>query len=170
VTATRHKAPIYDRARLGAGDHIDGPAIITQLGATTFLLLGQTAEIHPLRRLFVHANLGDETRYWWFESTPLQQRVCKLSVPREMTISGRPLVVVAGAWYAGRNCLWSTDHQRQKRFDNQHAARVLCHELRSRCPRNAEVITSKSRRTTLNLVGGAPTSRVRRREADAPSS
>src|SRR5690242_19221901 len=80
------------------------------------------------------------------------------------------LVVVAGAWYAGRNCLWSTDHQRQKRFDNQHDARVLCHELRSRCPRNAEVITSKSRRTTLNLVGGAPTSRVRRREADAPSS
>jgi hypothetical protein len=75
VTATRHKAPIYDRARLGAGDHIDGPAIITQLGATTLLLLGQTAEIHPLRRLFVHANLSDETRYWWFESTPLQRGV-----------------------------------------------------------------------------------------------
>jgi N-methylhydantoinase A len=50
----RIEAPIYDRARLGAGDHIDGPAIITQLDATTLLLLGQTAEIHPLGSLVVH--------------------------------------------------------------------------------------------------------------------
>jgi N-methylhydantoinase A len=44
-------APIYDRARLGAGDRIDGPAIITQLDATTLLLLGQTAEVHSLGSL-----------------------------------------------------------------------------------------------------------------------
>ena len=48
------EAPIYDRARLGTGDHIDGPAIITLLDATTLLLLGQSAEIDPLGSLFVH--------------------------------------------------------------------------------------------------------------------
>jgi len=97
------EAPIYDRARLGAGDHIDGPAIITQLDATTLLLLGQTAEIHPLGSLVVHdrsrgigsrscclsvaavssgsdltpsnpsRNLGHETRYRWFESISLHK-------------------------------------------------------------------------------------------------
>ena len=29
LTEGRIEAPIYDRARLSAGDHIDGPAIIT---------------------------------------------------------------------------------------------------------------------------------------------
>ena len=50
----RIDAPIYDRARLGAGDHIDGPAITAQLDATTLLLPGQTAEVHPLGSLVVH--------------------------------------------------------------------------------------------------------------------
>jgi N-methylhydantoinase A len=38
------EAPIYDRALLGAGARIDGPAILTQLDATTLVLSGQTAE------------------------------------------------------------------------------------------------------------------------------
>ncbi|MBO0736739.1 MAG: hydantoinase/oxoprolinase family protein [Alphaproteobacteria bacterium] len=49
----RVDAPIYDRARLGAGDRIGGPAIITQLDATTLLLPDQTAEAHPLGSLVV---------------------------------------------------------------------------------------------------------------------
>jgi N-methylhydantoinase A len=50
----RVDAPIYDRPRLGTGDRIDGPAIITQLDATTLLLPHQTAEVQPLGSLVVH--------------------------------------------------------------------------------------------------------------------
>jgi hypothetical protein len=60
-------------------------------------------------------------------------------MPYCITLRSRTDARITG-WYAGRNCLWSTDHQRQKRFDNQHDAAVVCHELRTRCPRNAEVI------------------------------
>ena len=45
--------PIYDRTRLGAGATIAGPAILTQLDATTLLLPGQTAEVDPLGSLVV---------------------------------------------------------------------------------------------------------------------
>jgi N-methylhydantoinase A len=37
------EAAIYDRTRLGAGALLDGPAILTQLDATTLVLAGQTA-------------------------------------------------------------------------------------------------------------------------------
>jgi hypothetical protein len=47
-------ALIYDRARLGDGDRIAGPAILTQLDATTLLLPGQTAEVHRFGSLVVH--------------------------------------------------------------------------------------------------------------------
>jgi N-methylhydantoinase A len=50
----RMNAPIYDRARLGAGDRIAGPAIVTQLDATTLLLPGQSAEVHRRGALIVH--------------------------------------------------------------------------------------------------------------------
>ena len=40
------KTPVFDRARLGAGDHIDGPAIVTQLDATTFVAPGWTGDVH----------------------------------------------------------------------------------------------------------------------------
>jgi hypothetical protein len=33
-------------------------------------------------------------------------------------------------WYAGRNCRWSTDRQRQIRFDNSDDASAVCQELR----------------------------------------
>jgi hypothetical protein len=42
------------RARLGAGDRIAGPAILTQLDATTLLLPGQTGEVHRFGSLVVH--------------------------------------------------------------------------------------------------------------------
>lgn len=47
------EAPIYDRARLGAGAEIAGPAILTQLDATTLLLPGQRAEVHRTGSLIV---------------------------------------------------------------------------------------------------------------------
>jgi len=49
----RIDTPIYDRTRLGAGAAFAGPAIVTQLDATTLLLPGQTAEVHPLGSLVV---------------------------------------------------------------------------------------------------------------------
>jgi N-methylhydantoinase A len=47
------EAPIYNRAALGASDVVAGPAILTQLDATTLLVPGQTAEVHPLGALIV---------------------------------------------------------------------------------------------------------------------
>jgi N-methylhydantoinase A len=47
------RAKVYDRARLGAGDIVSGPAVLTQLDATTLLLAGQTAEVHSLGSLIV---------------------------------------------------------------------------------------------------------------------
>ncbi|MGE0223476.1 MAG: hydantoinase/oxoprolinase family protein [Acetobacteraceae bacterium] len=54
----RVRAPVYDRARLGAGDVIAGPAVVTQLDATTLLLAGQTAEVHRLGSLIVRETGG----------------------------------------------------------------------------------------------------------------
>ena len=41
------QAPVYDRATLGAGDSFAGPAIVTQLDATTVLPAGWSAIVHP---------------------------------------------------------------------------------------------------------------------------
>jgi N-methylhydantoinase A len=46
-------APVYDRPGLGAGDRIAGPAVLTQLDATTLLLPGQTAAVHDSGSLIV---------------------------------------------------------------------------------------------------------------------
>src|SRR5262249_58804501 len=40
------EVPVYDRAKLGAGAELEGPAIVKQLDATTLLLPGQAAEVH----------------------------------------------------------------------------------------------------------------------------
>jgi N-methylhydantoinase A len=47
------EAPVLDRARLGAGARLRGPAVITQLDATTLVLPGQVAEVHPCGALLV---------------------------------------------------------------------------------------------------------------------
>ena len=39
------EAPVFDRARLGAGDRIVGPAIVTQLDATTLVAAGWWAQV-----------------------------------------------------------------------------------------------------------------------------
>jgi N-methylhydantoinase A len=56
--AGTQRAPIYERARLGAGDRISGPAVLTQLDATTLLLPGQTAEVHRFGSLIVRENVA----------------------------------------------------------------------------------------------------------------
>ena len=40
------EVPVYDRATLGAGDRFAGPAIITQLDATTLVAPGWSGEVH----------------------------------------------------------------------------------------------------------------------------
>jgi len=41
------EVPLYDRTALGAGDTIAGPAIVSQLDATTMVLPGWSGEVHP---------------------------------------------------------------------------------------------------------------------------
>jgi N-methylhydantoinase A len=41
------QVPMYDRALLGAGDRFEGPAVVTQLDATTLVRPGWSAEVHP---------------------------------------------------------------------------------------------------------------------------
>jgi N-methylhydantoinase A len=41
------EVPLFDRASFGAGDRLAGPAIISQLDATTLVLPGWTAAVHP---------------------------------------------------------------------------------------------------------------------------
>jgi len=47
------EAPVYDRAKLGMGAELEGPAIVKQLDATTLLLPGQAAEVHRYGSLIV---------------------------------------------------------------------------------------------------------------------
>jgi N-methylhydantoinase A len=39
------EAPVYDPERLRAGARLEGPTILTQLGATTLVLPGQIADM-----------------------------------------------------------------------------------------------------------------------------
>ena len=45
--------PVYDRTKLGAGTVLQGPAIVTQLDATTVLMAGQRAEVDRYGSLIV---------------------------------------------------------------------------------------------------------------------
>src|SRR5690348_330689 len=60
-----------------------------------------------------------------------------------ITLRSRTDARITG-WYTGRDTTWSTDHTRQKRFDSKHDASAVCRDLRSLCPRNAEVINIES--------------------------
>ena len=57
-----------------------------------------------------------------------------------ITLRSRADTRIITGWYSGSACRWSTDHERQKLFDNKHDARAVCRELRNLCPRNAVVI------------------------------
>lgn len=53
--------PLIDRARLGAGDRFSGPAIITQLDATTLVAPGWQGEVHPSGAILL-TRAGDDAR------------------------------------------------------------------------------------------------------------
>ena len=53
VDGRHHDAKIYDRARLAAGHRIPGPAVITEMDATTLILPGHGAEVDELGNLLI---------------------------------------------------------------------------------------------------------------------
>ena len=78
-------------------------------------------------------------------------------MPYCITLRSRTDASITG-WYDGSDSRWSTDHNRQKIFDNKSDARPVCHELRSLCPRNAEVINIEAElyNFSLGVVPAAP--------------
>jgi hypothetical protein len=65
-------------------------------------------------------------------------------MPYCITLRSRTDARITG-WYDGSGARWSTDHDRQKVFDKKSDAGPVCHELRSLCPRNAEVINIEAK-------------------------
>jgi len=57
-----------------------------------------------------------------------------------ITLRSRTDTRIITGWHADSASRWSTDHRRQKLFDNKYHAGAVCRELRNLCPRNAEVI------------------------------
>jgi len=45
--------PLYDREKLLAGNHIEGPAVVEQMDATTLLVPGATATVDPYLNLLL---------------------------------------------------------------------------------------------------------------------
>jgi hypothetical protein len=60
-------------------------------------------------------------------------------MPYSITLRSKTDATITG-WYDGSSSRWSTDHTRQKLFDNKYEAKSIRDELRDLCPRNAEVI------------------------------
>jgi hypothetical protein len=78
-------------------------------------------------------------------------------MPYCITLRSRTDARITG-WYDGSDSRWSTDRNRQKVFDRKSEARPVCYELRSLCPRNAEVINIEAEldHFSLGLVPAAP--------------
>jgi hypothetical protein len=66
------------------------------------------------------------------------------AMPYCITLRSRTDARLTG-WYDGSGGRWSTDHNRRKVFDKKSDAGPVCHELRSLCPRNAEVINIEAK-------------------------
>ena len=80
-------------------------------------------------------------------------------MPYCITLRSRTDATVTG-WYAGRNCRWSTDRQRQIRFDHPDDASAVCQELRSVYPRNASVINIEPAKNDPRVDVGPSKSRT----------
>jgi hypothetical protein len=65
-------------------------------------------------------------------------------------------------WYDGSNSRWSTDHKRQKLFDNKRDAKPVRRELRKLWPRNADVINIEPSNVALGARDGDYSRRFRR--------
>jgi len=91
------------------------------------------------------------------------------AMPYCITLRSRTDTRIITGWYADSPCPWSTDHDRQKLFDNKHDAREVCDQLRSLWPRNAEVINIEDAQDDLaREVGSAFTRSERAREPFEP--
>jgi hypothetical protein len=71
-------------------------------------------------------------------------------MPYSITLRSRTDTRITG-WYDGSRSRWSTDHTRQRLFDNKHEAKSMRDKLRSLCPRNAKVINVESEKAPANL-------------------
>ena len=71
-------------------------------------------------------------------------------MPYCITLRSRTDALITG-WYDGSDSRWSTDRYRQKVFDNKRDARPVCDELRTLCPRNAEVINIEAEQDDPSL-------------------
>ena len=60
-------------------------------------------------------------------------------MPYSIALRSKNDATITG-WYDGSSSRWSTDHTRQKLFDDKHEAKSIRDELRGLRPRNAEVI------------------------------
>lgn len=58
VDGADHTAMVYDRARLRAGDRIDGPAIVTEMDSTTLVLPAHTADVDTFGNLLIRPAAG----------------------------------------------------------------------------------------------------------------
>ena len=65
-------------------------------------------------------------------------------MPYCITLRSRTDARITG-WYDGTGNRWSTDQNRQKVFDKESDARPICHELRSRCPRDVGVVNIEAK-------------------------
>ena len=76
-------------------------------------------------------------------------------MPYCITLRSRTDARITG-WYDGSDSRWSTDYKRQRLFDKKRDARPVCHELRSLCPRNADVINIEAEQDEPSLEVVSP--------------
>jgi len=57
-----HPAHIYDRARLHPGNHIEGPAVITEMDSTSVILPGHTGAIDSVGNILIWPNSHEKLR------------------------------------------------------------------------------------------------------------
>jgi hypothetical protein len=74
-------------------------------------------------------------------------------MPYSITLRSKTDATITG-WYDGSSSRWSTDHTRQRLFDNKHEAKSVCDELHSLCPRNAKVISVEPERADEKAFAG----------------
>jgi len=99
----------------------------------------------------------------------LERRGKECAMPYCITLRSRTDKRITG-WYAGGSCRWSTDHKRQKRFENKRDAGAVCEELRDLCPRNAKVINIEVTEGGPNLVGCSRPEQVESSRAAVPGA
>ena len=57
-----YTVPILDRDALAPGEKIQGPAIIGEMGATTVVFPGHSAEIDAMKNIIMYTNVRKEEK------------------------------------------------------------------------------------------------------------